>query len=395
MSVWHKVVLVVALVLAALVGRPANGLTIGLVAFGAANVLLSVPETLWVTIAAIAATFIALLLPASNGWLIAIGIWLVWPPAFMLAWTRRRRPASLADSGTRARVTVAVVIVAVALASVAYRMFLGHGLQQTAALFLGIPTILALVVVFGFSPRSAIGVAYKAVTVGLLVSLLFLGEGVLCVMMSAPLFFGIATAVVALMDLAESRRHTPLSCLAVLLLVPMSLEGVTDLTSFGRDELVTETRLVQAPADEVERALRREPRFDRAVPGVLRAGFPRPVASRIEVRDGTSWWIVRMRGGETRLNGMEPRAGDLVLRLVDATPGRFRWRAVSDDSHMTHFLNWRESVVEWTPAGPDATRVTWTIRYRRGLDPAWYFGPLERYAARLAAGYLIESVATP
>ena len=28
------------------------------------------------------------------------------------------------------------------------------------------------------------------------------------------------------------------------------------------------------------------------------------------------------------------------------------------------------------------------MRYDRGLDPAWYFGPFERYAARLAADYL-------
>jgi hypothetical protein len=39
--------------------------------------------------------------------------------------------------------------------------------------------------------------------------------------------------------------------------------------------------------------------------------------------------------------------------------------------------------------------VTWTLRYRRRLDPAWYFVPLERYGARLAAGYLIETLATP
>ena len=44
---------------------------------------------------------------------------------------------------------------------------------------------------------------------------------------------------------------------------------------------------------------------------------------------------------------------------------------------------------------PSTTRVTWTLRYRRGLDPAWYFGPMEQYAARLAAGYLIDTVATP
>ncbi len=62
---------------------------------------------------------------------------------------------------------------------------------------------------------------------------------------------------------------------------------------------------------------------------------------------------------------------------------------------MTHFLDWRESLVEWQSIDAHTTKVTWTLRYRRGLDPAWYFGPIERYAVGLAAGYLIESVATP
>ena len=41
------------------------------------------------------------------------------------------------------------------------------------------------------------------------------------------------------------------------------------------------------------------------------------------------------------------------------------------------------------------TAVVWTLHYTRGLDPEWYFGPLERYAVRLAAGYLIDNLATP
>ena len=94
-----------------------------------------------------------------------------------------------------------------------------------------------------------------------------------------------------------------------------------------------------------------------------------------------------------RLNGMEARTGDLILELEEARAGLVRWRA--DSSHMTHFLNWRESIVRWEPIDAQTTRVTWTLRYRRDLDPSWYFGPMERYAARLAAGYLIDAVATP
>ena len=96
-----------------------------------------------------------------------------------------------------------------------------------------------------------------------------------------------------------------------------------------------------------------------------------------------------------RLDGMEPRTGDLILELEEARPGFVRWRAVSDSSHMTHFLWWREVSAQYEPVDEATTRVTWTVRYDRGLDPAWYFGPWERYAMHLAASYLIDVVATP
>jgi hypothetical protein len=96
-----------------------------------------------------------------------------------------------------------------------------------------------------------------------------------------------------------------------------------------------------------------------------------------------------------RLDGMEARTGDLVLELAESGPGIVRWRAVSDTSHMTHFLDWTDIVVRWERVGAYETKVTWTLRYRRGLDPAWYFGPMERYAVGLTAGYLIDAVATP
>jgi len=62
------------------------------------------------------------------------------------------------------------------------------------------------VVVFAVSPRSATGVACKAVTVGLLVSLLFLGKAFSAVVMSAPLFYVVAILIAAAMDAAHRRQ---------------------------------------------------------------------------------------------------------------------------------------------------------------------------------------------
>jgi hypothetical protein len=295
--------------------------------------------------------------------------------------------------------TLAAVIAAVALGSIAFRLIAFNQLQQTAALFVGIPALLAIVVVLVVPPRSAIGVACKAVTVGLLVSMIFLGEGLLCVVMSAPLFYLVAIAVASVVKRMRANEEKPMttivSCTLLLMLGPMSLEGVSELTSFARAESISVTKVVRAAPADIQRALFEPPRFERGLPAFLRAGFPTPLSTRIDRADGLARWVIELRGGEMRLNGMEPRTGDLVLELAESTPGRVRWRAVSDTSHMTHFLTWREVVVEWTRADAGSSVVTWTLRYDRGLDPAWYFGPWERYAVGLAAGYLIDSVATP
>lgn len=381
-----------------------DAFAIGLVVFGIVNAALPLPGTLGVRIAAMAATMAALVAPEPGRALFAIVAWLAWPPAMLVAWAIARRrddeagDAPAASSGHHSRVALAAIIAAVSVAAMAFRLIVMQGQDQTAALFVGIPALVAVVVIFAVSPRSAKGVAFKAVTVGLLVSLIFLGEGVLCVLMSAPLFYGIALVVVLVVE--AGRRQFPrhdsrtITCVAALAILPLALEGVTGATTIGRESSVTVTRVVDAPEEAVQRALFETPRFDRTLPPYLRAGFPRPEMTRIE-RGPVPRWVIRMRGGEMRLDGMEPRAGDLVLALDAVSSRMVRWRAVSDDSHMTHFLRWRESTVTWAPVGAGATSVTWTLTYSRDLDPSWYFGWWERYAASLAADYLITAVATP
>lgn len=402
-----KTVLVVLLVGAAALGRQTQSplMVVGLLAFGVFNAVVDAPGTGFVRAVGLAGTFAALLLPGVAV-LLALLAWLTWPPAFIVGWALAGESGSADASeegapgrdALRARIAVATVIVAVAIASLAYRAIMWNGLQQTAALFVGIPALLAVVVVFGVPPRSAVGVAVKAVTVGLLVSLLFLGEGLLCVAMSAPLFYAVAVAIARAMQWGaepEKAGARFFSFVFVLAFVPMSLEGVTSLTTIDRGASITQSKIVRAEPDAIRRALFEPPRFERVLPLYLRAGFPQAIGTRIERRPDATYWVVTIRGGEMRLNGMEPRSGELVLRLEEQRPGYVRWRAVSDTSHTTHFLTWQDIVVEWSKAGDCRTKVSWTLGYQRGLDPAWYFGPWERYAVTLAAMYLIDTVATP
>ncbi|HMD36171.1 MAG TPA: hypothetical protein VKH42_14440 [Vicinamibacterales bacterium] len=400
-----KVTIVCALVAAAIIGRAHGALIVGLLlAFGLFNAVFSPPGTAIVRIISSAWALFALLAPGNWWTLVAVLGWLAWPPMYAVAWSLGRRGGNPLDVRAgddaawpdAARLGVSAIILSVALASAAYRAFVAHNLHQTSALFVGLPALIAIVVVLIVAPRTAIGVAIKAVTVGLLVSMVFLGEGILCVLMSAPLFYFAAIAIAAVMQrTSDGHLNTPRVCAALLVLVPMTLEGITPATTFNRDETVTASKIVHATPDAIACALSATPRFDRALPFYLRAGFPRAAATRIDRRGAAARWVIAMRGGERRLDGMEPRTGDLVLELVESRPGLVRWRAIADASHMTHFLNWQEAIVRWERIGTHESRVTWTLRYRRGLDPAWYFGPMERYASRLAAAYLIDAVAMP
>lgn len=166
------------------------------------------------------------------------------------------------------------------------------------------------------------------------------------------------------------------------------MEGATPSLSFSRAESVMASRTVRATAAEVQAALGRAPDFSRPLPFLLRIGFPVPVSARgAGILPGDER-IIRFAGGEGN-------PGDLTMRVSEFHPGLVRFEAVSDTSHIAHWLDWKASTVTWTETSPGICEVHWTVEYDRLLDPAWYFAPSERMAVKLAAGYLIETLATP
>jgi hypothetical protein len=297
-------------------------------------------------------------------------------------------PANGSDRD-RSRQNLVFIILAVAFASVFYRIMVMKRLEQTSLLFIGLPTVLAVVTALTPKARSVTGSILKATTIGLLVSGILLGEGFICILMASPLFYLVAVIVGLVLDAAKPKnRPTALSCLVFLVLVPMSLEGTRPALSFPREESVRAERMVSASSAAVEQALSVSPRVDLPLPLYLRLGFPRPVEAQ-----GAG-----LRPGDLRrihFAGGEGAPGDLLLEVAEAAPGRVRFRAVSDRSKIAHWLAWESCEVEWSAVDAAHTRVVWTLRFRRALDPAWYFRPWERYAARLAAEYLIRANATP
>ena len=283
------------------------------------------------------------------------------------------------------------IIAAVTAASVCFHLLTRQHLEHTALVFIGIPAVLAVAVVLAPRPASAHGVAARAVTLGLLIAGIVFAEGFVCLLFASPLFFGIAALCTVVSE--RSRRRTGGSgaktyALMLVLLSPAALEGVVPGWETGREEAVTVERTVVGSPEQVRAALARTPDFRAPLPALLQLGFPTPAAtsgSGLAVGDTRRVWLEHGHHG----------SGALVMRVAESAPDRVVFTADADGSYVVHWLTWRGAEVRWSAVDDGHARVRWTLRYRRRLDPSWYFGPVERFGARTAAGYLIETLATP
>lgn len=284
--------------------------------------------------------------------------------------------------------SVVAIVVAFAAGAFLYKLLMHERLGHSAAMFLGIPTVLAILLALAPKAKTATGGILKGITLALLVVAPLLGEGYLCILFASPLFYIVGIGVGLAMDKSRRKQGATLSCVALLLL-PMCFEGVVPQLTFNRAQSVEVRSVVAAPANEVEHALTQGPNVTTPLPLALRIGFPRPLGA----------WGEGLAVGDTRtihFTGAEgDPPGDLVMRVTERHPGYARFETVSDQSKLTQWVRWTSSEVEWTALDKGHTAVTWRIDFMRQLDPAWYFTPWERAAVKEAAAYLIDADATP
>jgi hypothetical protein len=195
---------------------------------------------------------------------------------------RKKREEQIPESGEKAEAvsssqwTLIALIVAFAVGGVLYRLLIRHQLGHSAAMFLGIPAVIAILLALTPKAKSLTGGIVKGITLALLIIAPLLGEGYLCILFASPLFYLVGIAVGVLVDWSRHRRNATLSCVALVLL-PMSLEGVIPALSFNRNQTVEASSVVNAGADVVEGDLALSPNLTTGLPAALRIGFPRPL----------------------------------------------------------------------------------------------------------------------
>jgi len=284
------------------------------------------------------------------------------------------------------RHVLALGVVVLAMLSV-YRLIYTYDVENSGALFLGLPVLIALMLIY--APRgsgaTSTTTVFRSIVLVVAVGAVALPEGVICWILILPLLLLVGAVAVAIVNL--SNRKNPKQFMAVLWLPLLVLSGeglvVGDLVSpNGR---ATATQSYSMSAAEVEAALSKSPEFG-SPDGVLGLGFPEPIDSTGEGLSIGHERIIRFTG--------EADAPPAILHLVvsERSDGRVVFANAGDTTHLAKWLTLTEAEVLWTPTPDGGTEVSWTLRWHRELHPGLYFGPVQQLGMTQAAGYLLDTV---
>lgn len=298
-----------------------------------------------------------------------------------------------ARAGQRASLTFLGLLLCSAVFAVGYRLLMRNNLGQGAALFIGLPVILGAVIAMATTPRSALGMTLKVTALCMCVIAPLLGEGAVCLAMAAPLVFGvigITAFLIRIFSGGVGAGRGQVSCCALLIgLSPLLWEPAAKQPGWQDRrplEEVSSAIDVAAAPDAVWQALAAPPRdlFAAPLPGFLRLRLtagPRAVRG-----DGLQLGATRQVRLDNDLYRATVRRSEPGQKVTFAITEE---AAVAPGEQVALWLRFVEVEFQLSDLGGGRTRLTQRTRYRRLLDPGFYFGPLERWGVRAMHGYTL------
>ena len=289
------------------------------------------------------------------------------------------------------------MLLVIGAASLVTRAILSSPLSGSALLYVATPYALALVIAWirPYNPNTKWQHKYLSLITNTLVvflaSSLILMEGFICVL----LFMPILLLVMILAFLTEYLLHRGSTrsrhfgfALPVIIFVS-ALEGSHASLSLPRDESVTVSRLTVLSPSQLRHHVAMPIDLNRSRHWFLHL-FPMPYEIQSD-----DFLVGADHVAKTRYHRWffgNTHEGEIRLEITELSMQRIGTRVVSDTSYFSNYLMLYGTEIEFRPRSNTTTEVEVTVHYRRDLDPAWYFAPMQRFAIRQMAELIIREV---
>lgn len=289
----------------------------------------------------------------------------------------------------------------IAFAAMVLHVLLAGQYGQSSLVYIAVPYLVGVAIYFLIPQpkgRGKVARFFRHMMTAIIIMLstsVILREGIICVAMFLPIyiFFSLLYFLMA-PPLRNPNDPKTISDVFKVSFVPvivavMSLEGISQTLSFEREESVTRSMIVEGDIETLKSNMAMPIHLEEERSWFLRL-FPLPydvaAGNLIEGETHTAkfayhrWMFTNTHYGETH------------LKLAEVGEQHIRTQITKDTSYFSKYMTIKGTLVEFEPITESTTRVTLTVDYTRDLDPAWYFGPLQRRAMRESADYLITQV---
>lgn len=274
------------------------------------------------------------------------------------------------------------IVVILALSSMFFRLSNDLNLEQSSIVFIALPALITVLTIkYSKTPKTPYGIVASTITIFLLMTTVLFGEGFICILMASPLFYGIPLIIVAIsQNLKKKNKDQSYS----FVIIPVLLILAQPLELFETPETQTiSTSLIVDRQISIE-SLNESPNFNTDLPSFFNLGFPKP----LDIKGiGTEVGDTRTIRFESNTRGI----GSLTLEIITKTDSSITFNTIEDNTHINHWLTWKEINVTIKNISDNKTQITWTSNYTCDLGPSWYFEPMEKYAVEKMNVHLINS----
>lgn len=268
------------------------------------------------------------------------------------------------------------------IGAVVYTVAVVNGKADSALLFVGVPTLLAMAAA-NAPISSAYGRVTQAITIGLLITAVMWHEGFICVVLAAPLLY--VTGLVVTWVVLAIRRGFRAYAFVLPLLLLTSGEGVTADLRVNPDQAVEVVRVLPLTVDEVAAKLAAGPHAATLRSPVLKAlGMPVPQQIEGDGLDVGDRWMLGYHGSA------HGPGGHIVTEVTGRSAQQVRFGFVTDTTINARWFTWNDATISWHRVDDRHTEVRLHLGYERRLDPFWYFGPIQEGLMHEGGAHLLD-----
>jgi len=291
------------------------------------------------------------------------------------------------------------ILISIALLSIGFRLLKELAYEKTALLYVGIPFMIALILVYFHKPYK--GASWRRIHRNLLVdgfiimmgSSVLLAEGFICVVIFMPIYLLILTATFAATAFYQHARQRKRNRLGMhvlpLILLISAFEGVLPGSSFNRQEQVSTTRVVEASIAEIKNNLLKPIELQKNRAWFLQL-FPMPYEINAESLNPGDVHEIHLRYYRWFFTNVHE--GSMRLEISEVESHRIKTTFLDDSSYFSNYLELKGTEITMKEIDERHTEIRLSIDYSRKLDPYWYFAPIGQYGVGLAAEFLLTEV---